>query len=167
MNISLDYGNAIIIPIGKNCQTAIFLRNCLIKQYSYPYDWVAMYLLMKLLIQIIKMNYIRKLVQVSDKKKFLPHDKEKDKHGVYENSFLNIDCLTKYKRRFNRLFNDIIKKNVVLVRTYNRECEKISNFHKNIFYKINPNISFIQIKDCHDLSINYELVKLEMRTIFK
>lgn len=55
----------------------------------------------------------------------------------------------------------------MLVRTYVNICEKINNSHKNFFYKINPNISFIQIKNCVDVNSNYEAYKLEMKKIFK
>jgi len=112
LNDELEKENALFIPIGNMCTSSIFLRNCGIKNSTYPYDW-AREVSVEEIIECIKNKdsfNIDNWYRLKNKPYYLPHDKEDDTHGDEENHFLNEDCKGKYKRRFERLFNDITKK---------------------------------------------------------
>lgn len=144
---SLDINNSIIIPIGKNCGASIFLRNCKIKGKTYPYDWAAESHIDEIIEVINNRNTfdINNWYKLKDKSTYLPHDKENDIHGIRENIFLNLNYTEKYKRRFERLFTDIFKPNVILLHHSLDISDKLSLEHKNKFRNINKTISFIEI----------------------
>ena len=151
-NLGID--NCIIIPVGTNCTVSIFLRFCGIKQESYPYDW-ATNVTIDEIIEVIynKDNFnINNWFRLQNKEEYLPHDKDNDTHGYNENIFLNMDCLTKYKRRFDRLFNDIYNKDVILFHNYEDENDKITYEQKQKFREINPFISFIETHNFQNYS---------------
>jgi hypothetical protein len=153
LNPDLDMQNSIFISIGYNCSASIFLRNCRIKGKTYPYDWAAHVNVDEIIDAINNKDTfnINKWYRLHDKPRYLPHDIENDSHGDLENNFLNMDCLEKYRRRFERLFVDIYKNNVILFHHYSNENQKLSLEQKKNFLNINKLISFIEIYKFEEL----------------
>lgn len=172
LNRDLDFKDYTIIPIGNNCNSSIFLRNCRIKGVTYPYDWATNVNVDEIIHSINNkdtfniMNWYR----LHDKSRYLPHDKDNDSHGLIENSFLNVDCTEKYKRRFERLFSDIYLKNVILFHHYSNENEKLSLEQKEQFKNINKSISFIEINNFQEIQEQgqeYNMYVNKMLSLFK
>jgi hypothetical protein len=132
------YSDYNIIPIGDHCVTALILKEIEVRKKSYPFDWVTlteqvhdtniMYNL-ELLNQLktsdvndIVKNFIGNAFENNDKINnstniWFPHD---DLHDSFE----------KYKRRFNRLKEDLNQKNIFILVTRHYYIEK------DIFQKI-------------------------------
>jgi len=158
----LDKTKYIFIPIGINCKTGLFLRNCGIKCFTYPYDWASETSIDEILDVLNNYNNfnINTWFRFTDLNYYLPHDKLNDSHGEEENAFLNTDLIAKYNKRFERLFLDIKKPNVILIRYFNEINDKISLIQKEKFREINNSISFIEIN-------NFTLNEIESESIYK
>lgn len=97
-----------IIPIGPNCKVAQTLNLMKIRQASYPWDW-------------IRDTSVRDVIDVLKQENFdvltwnkfqtmdysMPHDYKGDTHNLDELLFEGGDLLSKYKRRFKRLFEKV------------------------------------------------------------
>ena len=165
----LDLSKYIIIPIGINCTTGLFLRNCGIKCYTYPYDWANNTNVDEILNVLNDTNFnVNNWFRLSNLPYYLPHDKLNDTHGEDENAFLNTDLVTKYKRRFERLFLDIKKPNIILCRYYTHNNDKLTIIQKEKFRSINNTLSFIELNNFSQTEIEGESVyKNYMLTLFK
>lgn len=144
-----------IIPLGDNCAISMILKDLEKREKSYPFDWISslgpdptyssIEITMNLLIELLKTNNSKHICNKllgdsidNNNKVFntiiFPHD-----HGTVE------EINTKYLRRLNRLYNDVMNHNnnifVIITRYYFIPEEKIIELcntflNLNINYKI-------------------------------
>lgn len=175
-----------IIPIGYNCEPAIFLRTLNLREASYPWDW-AFDTKIKDIVNVIK-NEKEFKVEEWDRLKninyYLPHDKNNDIHGINENKFENSDLIEKYKRRFNRFFKTIREEKIIFLRlgdNNNEEelksiipCsvlymqdgrEKIIETFKNLNVKSDKYYNILHIYSYIE-NLNFPISKEDLKKIF-
>jgi hypothetical protein len=145
-----------IIPLGDNCAVSIILKELNLRKKAYPFDWIShvgpnpTYSIIEqninLFLELLKEQNIEKITN-----KFIGNVDENNKingdfifpHEHDTNEEINI----KYRRRFQRLYDDSTNKNnrnlfILITRCYIVNDGLINNLYDTII-NINPNNNII------------------------
>lgn len=142
----LDYN---IIPVGDHCAISIILKELGLRKKSYPFDWIMhtdninntniiqnVEIIDKLTFENIE-NIVRDFIgnafdnnnKTNSNNICFPHDNE-EINKIFK----------KYERRFNRLLEDLNKKNIFILLTRHYYIEQvIFNKIKNVLLSYNDN----------------------------
>jgi len=148
-----------IIPLGDHCIGAIILKELNLRKCAYPYDWFSssssnlddsnMNWIIENLIKLLNAENINIFIDNLLNNMFGNCFENNDlKNNVNKNNDLwfpheygtRIEIISKYKNRFNRLYQDIINKNknlfIIITRKYKIDENKLLEL-SNIIKKYN------------------------------
>lgn len=167
------YSDYNIIPIGDNCLVAGSLRDLGIRNKSYPFDWISKVDHLDDTSIIYHVNIIKEL-----KTELVPNIVKKyigdafdDNNNTKVNKSNNIwfphdekvDIYSKYERRFDRLKEDLNKKNMFMIVTRKYYIDEITfkNIMKELLSYNNESII------CFISGTEHEYLKKYNNVIFK
>jgi len=152
-----------IIPIGPQCQCAQTIQNLKIRVASYPFDWIRDTTIQDV-VNILENRHnfdVTRWNKFSNMSYYMPHDYKDDSHNASELLFEGGDLISKYKRRFERLFRVLDSGKPIYFLRFgdNRDIEKLQNLF--------PQSTIIHIPDGHPDSKDthrkiYETVKFKI-----
>jgi hypothetical protein len=142
----MNYDN--IIPLGDHCSPSIILKELNLRKKSYPFDWTNhaggifntnLYKNFFLLLRLLKFHDFSKISQfyVGNAMKVGNH---KTNNGIQFPHDLenNNNTIEKYKRRFERMYNDIVNKSknlyIIIIRKVLLKEEKLNEIIKELLY---------------------------------
>ena len=149
------------IPIGDHCAISEILKDLGLRKCSYPFDWISHISLIHKTNLLTNVKFVSELMEKQDVKEvvqqligtaFEPSNKK-----IFNNMWFphdegeQHDIITKYERRFERLYNDIRdKKNMFIMLTRHKtilETEFISILSTILSYNKNNKLLFISGSD--------------------